>query len=424
MEKAQRIPNRHKAYFHYEKIRKITFLTDYMDPAVFLEGSPRYKRSTYLWTLFIPTTSDKYIDSKRYSAVKHLKNMRRRHFFHIVSPSPWPLYTSYTVIGFFIPFAWYLHHHVGMSRNDLYGYFDARLVGYVCFAALAVLCYNLYCWFKDIIKESLNMHTFIIQHCMKQAFLFFIASEVMLFAAFFWAFFHSALVPVIWIGCLWPPIELDTIDPWRVPALNTWILVFSGFTITYAHKAVVERLKNHAYFAFLVTLFLAATFTRLQYWEYCKARFSLYDGIYGSCFYMLTGFHGFHVILGTLMLTICLIRYYYKDFSPQHHVGLVTSIWYWHFVDVIWIGLFVAVYWWGNSSLFDDKTIAKLLLWEKLIKPFDQYILYNDLFLDKKYAALDIIMLVGLHLGVWSQEKLEFYILKECYEPIKEEYTK
>jgi cytochrome c oxidase subunit 3 len=186
------------------------------------------------------------------------------------------------------------------------------------------------------------------QNFLKIGMILFITSEVVFFAAFFWAFFHSSFNPSIFLGGVWPPAFLTILNPWKIPLLNTIILLTSGATVTLAHHSIVWGSKDLAGKALTATVLLAIFFTYLQNIEYLNAPFSIYSSVYGSNFYMLTGFHGFHVIIGTTFLTICLIRLYFNHLTREHHFGFEAAAWYWHFVDVVWLFLFLSVYWWGS----------------------------------------------------------------------------
>jgi cytochrome c oxidase subunit 3 len=175
----------------------------------------------------------------------------------------------------------------------------------------------------------------------------FIASEVMFFAAFFWAFFTSSLFPV---GGVWPPKGIHPFNPWEIPFLNTLILLCSGTTVTWAHHALLEGDRKGLSRGLLLTVALGITFTALQAWEYSHAAFGFKDGIYPSTFFMATGFHGFHVIIGTCFLMVCLGRAEAGHFTPDHHFGFEAAAWYWHFVDVVWLFLFICVYIWGSGA--------------------------------------------------------------------------
>ena len=171
----------------------------------------------------------------------------------------------------------------------------------------------------------------------------------MFFFSFFWAFFHSALVPTIELGGVWPPKGIEVLNPWEVPLLNTLILLLSGATTTWAHHAIIIGRRQQAIVALIATIILAAAFTGFQAMEYLESSFTISDGIYGSTFFVATGFHGIHVIIGTLCLAVALIRLIKYHFTKQHHLGFESAAWYWHFVDVVWLFLFVSIYWWGSA---------------------------------------------------------------------------
>jgi cytochrome c oxidase subunit 3 len=175
----------------------------------------------------------------------------------------------------------------------------------------------------------------------------FIASEVMFFSAFFWAFFTSSLFPV---GGVWPPKGIHPFDPFEFPFLNTLILLLSGTTVTWAHHSLLEGNQKGLVQGLTVTVLLGLSFTCVQGYEYAHAAFTFTGGIYPSTFFMATGFHGFHVIIGTCFLAVCLWRAQRGDFTPTHHFGLEAAAWYWHFVDVVWLFLFVCIYWWGMGA--------------------------------------------------------------------------
>jgi cytochrome c oxidase subunit 3 len=172
----------------------------------------------------------------------------------------------------------------------------------------------------------------------------FIASEVMFFSAFFWAYFSSSLNPKEATGGVWPPQGLLTFDPFEIPLLNTLVLLTSGVTVTWAHHAMREGDRKGTLQGLGLTVILGLFFTALQVFEYSHAAFGFRDGIYPSTFFMATGFHGFHVIIGTIFLAVCWLRAYRGDFRPDHHFGFEAAAWYWHFVDVVWLFLFVSIY--------------------------------------------------------------------------------
>jgi cytochrome c oxidase subunit 3 len=178
--------------------------------------------------------------------------------------------------------------------------------------------------------------------------LLFILSEIMFFFSFFWAFFHVSINPSVAIGGVWPPAGLTVISPWGVPLLNTIILLSSGASITWAHHSLLSGDKKDTSLALVLTVLLAIIFTGLQAFEYLSSPFYISDGVYGSTFYMTTGFHGFHVLIGTCFLIVCFVRLYYDHFTTESHIGFECAAWYWHFVDVVWLFLFITIYWWGS----------------------------------------------------------------------------
>jgi cytochrome c oxidase subunit 3 len=167
---------------------------------------------------------------------------------------------------------------------------------------------------------------------------------------FFGLFFHSSLVPAFSIGGVWPPKAITPMNIYTIPLTNTFFLLSSGATVTWAHHALIIRAKKQTLVALIFTLVFAILFTGLQGFEYVNASFNISDGIYGSCFFLLTGFHGFHVFVGTIALFCSFLRIIFNHFTNSHHFGFESAIWYWHFVDVVWLFLFITIYWWGNIS--------------------------------------------------------------------------
>jgi len=260
----------------------------------------------------------------------------QRHSFHLVDPSPWPLISAFSALMLTIGTAMFMHGYAGG--------------GFLLKMGFVMILFMMFCWWRDIIREGTfeGQHTKSVQTGLRMGMLLFIVSEVMFFFAFFWAFFHSSFNPSLAIGGVWPPAYIVTLDPWKIPLLNTCLLLSSGASVTWAHHSIVAGSKFQASVALIVTVVLAIIFTALQGFEYVTAPFTISDGIYGSCFYMATGFHGFHVIVGTLFLIVCLIRLYLNHFTREHHFGFEAAAWYWHFVDVVWLFLFITVYWWGS----------------------------------------------------------------------------
>ena len=208
----------------------------------------------------------------------------------------------------------------------------------------------MYTWWRDIVREATfeEQHTVSVQRGLRLGMILFIVSEIMFFFAFFWAFFHSSLSPVFNLGGVWPPEAIRTIQTSGIPLTNTFFLLSSGATVTWAHHAIIVRAKKQAIIALLFTVLLATIFTLLQGMEYIDAPFNINDSVFGSCFYMATGFHGFHVFIGTCCLIVSLLRIVYNHFTSTHHFGFESAAWYWHFVDVVWLFLFITVYWWGG----------------------------------------------------------------------------
>lgn len=251
---------------------------------------------------------------------------QKQHPFHILPSSPWPILTSFSVLVVAIGTVLMMHK-----------------VDKVTFAiGVGGLILALFGWWRDVIIESntQNTHTTEVQIGLKIGFALFIVSEIMFFVAFFWSYFYSSMA-----AGLWPPKDLVLINPFRLPYLNTLILLLSGTTITWAHHTLLNNdIKNTAK-AILYTVCLGAVFTVIQVFEYMHSAFSIKDGIYPSNFFLITGFHGFHVLVGSIFLFICFLRAKRNEFTPQHHVGFEAAAWYWHFVDVVWLFLFVSIYW-------------------------------------------------------------------------------
>jgi cytochrome c oxidase subunit 3 len=262
----------------------------------------------------------------------------QKHPFHIVDPSPWPLIAS--LGAFFTVFGFTLYMHFYANGLLLFNIGLLTLIG------------TMATWWRDVIREATfeGHHTSYVRKGLKLGMLLFIASEAMLFFAFFWAFFHSSLNPTIEIGCVWPPKGIIAINPWHVPLLNTFVLVTSGAFITWSHYAILAGYRKDSIEALIYTIGLALYFTLLQYYEYSVAQFNISDSVYGSVFYMTTGLHGSHVLIGTLFLLVCLYRLINHHFTTTHHVGFECAAWYWHFVDIVWIFVYFFIYWWGYPN--------------------------------------------------------------------------
>lgn len=260
-----------------------------------------------------------------------------KHPYHLVDPSPWPFIISFGMFFFTFGTAMYFHNYTGSLVLTLTGFL--------------MIIFTMYTWLRDIVREAVyeGQHTQKVQIGLRNGMLLFIFSELMFFISFFWAFFHSALAPVAEIGSLWPPLGIETINAWGVPLLNTIILLTSGATITWAHHAIIYGDRKNAILSLVLTISLAIFFTFIQGFEYIESTFSISDGIYGTTFFLLTGFHGLHVIIGTIFIIVTTLRLINHHFTKQHHFGFEAAAWYWHFVDVVWLFLFVALYWWGGN---------------------------------------------------------------------------
>lgn len=259
------------------------------------------------------------------------------HAYHIVNPSPWPLTGAFSAL---------------LLTSGLVMWFHYNSITLLSLGLLANTL-TIYQWWRDIIREGTYQghHTPIVQKGLRYGIILFIVSEVFFFAGFFWAFYHSSLVPTHDLGGCWPPTGISPLNPLEVPLLNTSVLLASGVSITWAHHSLIEGNRNHINQALLITILLGLYFTILQASEYYETPFSISDGIYGSTFFIATGFHGLHVIIGSTFLIVCLLRQLKFHFTSKHHFGFEAAAWYWHFVDVVWLFLYVSIYWWGSYSL-------------------------------------------------------------------------
>lgn len=262
-----------------------------------------------------------------------------KHPFHIVDPSPWPIAVSFS--AFFRVAGLVLWRHS----------YAAGLTLFTLGFSSVVLCATV--WWRDIIREGTfqGEHTRAVRNGLRLGRILFIVSEVRLFFAFFWAFFHASLNPTPAIGAVWPPKGIEVRNPWLIPLLNTSLLLTSGASLTWSHSALLAGYRVETITSLIITIFFAILFTGFQAYEYLNAPFSISDGVYGSVFYRLTGLHGFHVIIGTIFLAVSLYRTWRYHFTTTVHVGYECAAWYWHFVDVVWIFLFLAVYVWGDEVL-------------------------------------------------------------------------
>ena len=255
--------------------------------------------------------------------------------YHLVAPSPWPINVSFALLGLAIA-----------GVMSMHGYFLGGLLFTLC---SSLTLFSMSFWFKDISDEATyeGCHTKQVQRGLTIGVLLFIVSEVFAFLSVFWAFFHSSLSPSIEIGGVWPPQGITALDPFAIPLLNTMLLVSSGAFITYAHHALIKGNRKDSIYGTFFTIILAIVFTGFQYLEYSEAPFTISDSVYGSAFYASTGLHGFHVIIGTIFISTMFFRNLGYQLTKLHHIGFESSILDWHFVDVVWLFLFIAVYYWG-----------------------------------------------------------------------------
>ena len=214
---------------------------------------------------------------------------------------------------------------------------------------LIILVFLAFMWWKDVIRERLlGYHTHKLEVRLRIGMLLFILSEVFFFVSFFWAFYDATLSPTVEIGLTWPPKGISPLSVYSVPLLNTVILLTRGITVTWAHHSIINNYFNKSIISLVITVLLGSYFMLIQYVEYCEASFSISDGIYGTTFFIATGFHGFHVTVGTLFLLYVALAVCRGYVTYIHHFCFEAAAWYWHFVDVVWLFLFINIYWWGR----------------------------------------------------------------------------
>nr|YP_010363595.1 cytochrome c oxidase subunit III [Priotyrannus closteroides]UNZ12709.1 cytochrome c oxidase subunit 3 [Priotyrannus closteroides] len=258
----------------------------------------------------------------------------KNHPYHLVDVSPWPILGAFGAMT------------IMMGLIKWFHFYESNLL-ILGFTITALVMYQ---WWRDVVREATyqGLHTYNVTIGLRWGMILFITSEVFFFISFFWGFFHNSLSPSVELGMIWPPKGIQTFNPIEIPLLNTLILLTSGLTVTWAHHALMENNYSQALQGLLLTVTLGAYFTILQAYEYLEAPFTIADAAYGSSFFMATGFHGIHVIIGTTFLLVCLIRHMLNHFSSTHHFGFEAAAWYWHFVDVVWLFLYISVYWWGS----------------------------------------------------------------------------
>lgn len=281
-------------------------------------------------------------------------SLKQHHDYHLVDPSPWPLMGALSALILFSGLVMFMHN------TEVFGVKPGHILLPL---GLAMVIYTMYVWWRDVINEGIHggHHKSIVRHGLRVGMALFIVSEVMFFFGFFWSFFKSAIDPslvfdgpsifestVDVVTGSWPPQGITTFDAWDLPFINTLVLLLSGTTITWAHYCLLRNDRRGLIWGLLLTVILGVGFTCLQALEYSHAPFGFKDGIYSSNFFMATGFHGAHVIIGTLFLMVCLYRAIKGQFTPEGHLGFEFAAWYWHFVDVVWLFLFSFVYVWGS----------------------------------------------------------------------------
>ncbi len=264
------------------------------------------------------------------------------HDYHLVNPSPWPLVGSLSALALTMGGVIYMKGLFGLPAGSPW---------IMALGALGVII-TMVAWWGDVLREGkAGDHTPVVQLAMRYGMILFIASEVMFFVGWFWMFFEGALfhnarlaADVVQGFETWPPAGVEAFDPWHLPLVNTMILLLSGTTVTWAHHALQHGDRNSAKIGLLLTVLLGMSFTTFQVMEYAEAGFSFSGNLYGATFFMATGFHGAHVVIGTIFLAVCLFRLNAGGFTPTKHFGLEAAAWYWHFVDVVWLFLFTFIY--------------------------------------------------------------------------------
>jgi cytochrome c oxidase subunit 3 len=270
----------------------------------------------------------------------------KHHDYHLVDPSPWPALGSISAFIMAVGAICWMHALFAGA-------------GYILILGIVGVLYTMFVWWRDVVREADKggYHTRVVQLSHRYGMILFIASEVMFFVAWFWAYFNTALFPSDtkqilrdqFVGGVWPPKGIETFDPWHLPLLNTLILLTSGTTVTWAHHALLHDDREGLKWGLICTIALGLSFTCVQGWEYSHAAFAFKGSIYGATFFMATGFHGFHVIIGSVFLIVCLVRALAGQFTPKQHLGFEFAAWYWHFVDVVWLFLFSCIYVWGEG---------------------------------------------------------------------------
>ncbi len=281
----------------------------------------------------------------------------KNHDYHILDPDIWPLIGAFSALTFTTGMVMYMHEESFPTAWPI-----------VLGLGIAGLIATFFGWFSKVVNEAeRGDHTPVVQLHMRYGMILFIASEVMFFVGWFWAWFDFALFPApldydstvgLWTNVVgteaaanlatFPPKGIEILDPFDLPLLNTLILLCSGTTITWAHHSLIHGDREGLKQGLWLTILLGIVFSGVQAYEYSHAAYDFGKNTYSSAFYMATGFHGFHVLVGTIFLIVCLRRTYKGHFTPRQHFGFEAAAWYWHFVDVVWLFLFISVYVWGG----------------------------------------------------------------------------
>nr|QKV49092.1 cytochrome c oxidase subunit III [Proales similis] len=254
--------------------------------------------------------------------------------FLVIQTSFWPILLSFSIFSLLTNFVFY---------------FNCKITLLLPLLSFLTVLLIMFLWWKDFSRESvIGFHTHKLEVSLRVAMLLFILSEVFFFLSFFWAFFDASLSPTVDVGMVWPPKGIEPLSFYSVPLLNTIILVTSGVTVTWAHHAIMANSFSRSFVSLLITVLLGVYFLCMQWLEYAEAPFAMADSIYGSTFFMATGFHGMHVLIGTCFLFYVLVLLSQGKLIYNHHFSFEAAAWYWHFVDVVWLFLFISIYWWGS----------------------------------------------------------------------------
>lgn len=264
--------------------------------------------------------------------------IKKNHPFHIVEISPWPIIAS--LLSLCLTSALIIIIHKILIQSY--------------FTSVIIIFLISFIWWINVSQEALSQGVHIVQRIknLKIGIILFITSEIIFFFSFFWAYFHSSISPRIEIGVSWPPLMISSFNPINIPLLNTIVLLSSGISITWAHHRILNNKFNQANISIILTIVLGGYFTLLQLFEYSQGGFSIADSSYGSTFFMATGFHGLHVIIGSIFIGISWKRLSSLIVYSSHIIGFETSAWYWHFVDVVWLFLYSSIYWWGTNYFY------------------------------------------------------------------------